>query len=141
GGGGGGVEGERVGRLDADSGEPGPQGLFHVCQPDRGAELEEEVQVGERVALGQLLVDLRPFHLGGAGEGRLVQEARQRLELVASLHLLHVLDVGGVEELRADDRKGELRLAAGHPVKRSSPFRSSARRASTPPASTTWTPL
>ena len=40
---------------------------------------------------------------GRGGRGRLAEELRQGLDLVAGLHLLHALDVRGVEELGAVD--------------------------------------
>jgi hypothetical protein len=48
----------------------------------------------------------------GASGGRLAQEGREGLDLVARLDLLHVVHVGRVEEVGAADHQGELGLAA-----------------------------
>ena len=53
---------------------------------------------------------------GAAGGAGLLQELRERQRLVAGLDLLHVVDVGRIEELRADDREREVGLAAEHLV-------------------------
>ena len=51
----------------------------------------------------ELLVELREGGRRGRRGSCLPEKGRQRLGLVASLHLLDVVDVGGVEELRPEE--------------------------------------
>src|SRR5687768_6934153 len=83
------------------------------------AELQKEVQDREKLQRGARLVDLeRRQEIDSRRRRwrRSAEELGERLNLVARLNLLHVLDVGWIEKLRAIEYEGELRLTTNHRV-------------------------
>ena len=80
-----------------------------------GAELQQEVQDVEELERGFLFSGVRGVmkSIGrGRLRGRLAEERRKRLDFVARLDLLHVVEVARIEELRAIDGEHELGLRA-----------------------------
>src|SRR5262249_1707025 len=105
---------ESLSRRDTHLFESGPQGLLRRL--DR-AELEDEIELVEEAwrpahrVRGQRL---REFDQACRGRRPLSEECRKRLHLVFRLDLLDVSKIRRVEELRAHDREGELRLGPDH---------------------------
>src|SRR5207249_10259440 len=94
-----GIEG--LARADADLGE-----TRHECflGRDRRAELQVEVQDVEELQRGLFFCwRQRPDEINGrCGLGcRLAEKRRERLYLIASLDLPHIVDIRRIEELRA----------------------------------------
>ena len=100
--------------VDADLGETRSQ-----PRPRRigRAELQDEIQDAEEIERGAFRIRRqRLWEIDGRRwrRRRPAEELRQGLDFVARLNLLHVVDVAGIEELRADEEKRELGLGADH---------------------------
>lgn len=81
------------------------------------AELQEEIQETEELERAALLLGAERLcerhGRGGRGRGP-AQELRQRLDLVAGLDRLDLLDIGRIEKLRPIEHEGKIGLAADH---------------------------
>ena len=100
--------------IDADLGETRPhRGLGRIGR----AELQHEIQDAEEIERGAFRIRRQRFWEIDGGRRRRrrpAEELRQGLDPVARLDLLHVVDVAGIEELRADEQESELSLGADH---------------------------
>jgi hypothetical protein len=88
-------------RANADLGEAGHQiGLGGMSRAELKDEVEDIVELERSFLLGGRQ-RLDEGDRRGCGAGRLSEERRKRLGLVTGLHLLDVLEVAGVQQLRA----------------------------------------
>src|SRR5262245_206324 len=85
---------------------------MHGAEAEEGAQFLEEAQ---RCAF--LLARQRRWKVDGRrGARRAAEEARQGLGVVAGLYAPDIVDVAGVEELRAEEDQAELGLAVNDAV-------------------------
>ena len=100
--------------IDADLGETRAQrGLGRIGR----AELQDEIQEAEKIERGAFRIRRQRLWEIDGGRGRRrrpAEKLRQGLDFVARLNPLHVVDVAGIEELRADEQERELGLRVDH---------------------------
>src|ERR1700733_11164790 len=91
----------------------------HGFRRNGGADPQDEVQDIEELRRCSLLRWCKRLYeinsRSGIGRGP-AEKGRERLHLVARLHLLHIVEVGRVKELRAIAGKSKFGLAAKHLV-------------------------
>ena len=89
-------------------------GFSTSAAPTGGHNCRMKFRYSNGSGVSQFLVELRPLDFRSSRRGGLPQERGERLNLVAGLDLLHVVDIAWVEQLGADRPRGKNRSRSGN---------------------------